>query len=545
MQSRPTSRQAAQAEETAQRAEEAGQRLFVLKLSKDDPEQSLRFITFGCQGNGSKAQREVALQLNDLCGNPETRPDFILILGDNMYEWGVKYSDDPDFIKYFDAMYLDLPHLKNIPFFLIAGNHDENFQNAAMAAKVKEKGIQRIMHQVAHTFLGDDKLSAQQKTAIFNDSVLDVRQLSAWNMPRRYYSLIVNDVQIFCLDSNTYVDEFLELAAERLQLPPHIDQATWLIEKAKTNQAAWLECQATEARYIGRKVIVAQHHPLYTPGKRAYERVIHNDLGIYLGKTKIEMLRKIQNMPQACEETPYNLCLTECYRLQKLSFDLVLAAHDHDIYNYSNINTDADDYKICELVVGSGGGELQERTMFSDQHLMGCFLKQTGLAIVSHQTGAPHFNYSIRTSDHQHQLEFNTHSPSAIIAWDDNNPEHDEIHAFFEVVESAINAYFKFLGERQNTHQGRFFSLAVNVSHGQKGAERAHQLWAYIKNHRPQSFATAVHIVHMKTKREWHDMEPGEHSLITLLDDAMKRKYHINMEKFAEKISRRPVKLEI
>jgi len=88
MQSRTMSHAAARAEKFAADCEKSGQRAFTLHQTTDNAGQPLRFITFGCQGSGKKEQREVALQLNELCANPATRPAFILVLGDNIYPWG-------------------------------------------------------------------------------------------------------------------------------------------------------------------------------------------------------------------------------------------------------------------------------------------------------------------------------------------------------------------------------------------------------------------------------------------------------------------------
>lgn len=302
-----------------------------------------------------------------------------------------------------------------------------------------------------------------------------------------------------------------------------------------------MQCKYAEAIKADRKVLLAQHHPLYTAGKRAYERDFHNDLGRYLDKRKLPMVQHFLGIKNACEETPFNLCLTECYRRQNMIFDMVLAAHDHHIYNYNNKHNGFDDYKLCQLVVGSGGGDLQDRNKFDDQALMGCFLKQIGVANVTHHHGDEHFNFSVHTSDRKHDLVFNTHQPRALVAWDNHNPEHDEMQTFFEVVESAISQYISFLGDRQNTYKGNFFSLTNNTTHGNDGAARAHQLWAYINHHQPQKMTVATHVVYEMTKRGWFERSASENSLITLLNDAMIKKYKMTMETFATAISRRSV----
>tara|TARA_R110000868_G_scaffold260683_2_gene518820 strand:+ start:228 stop:1808 length:1581 start_codon:yes stop_codon:yes gene_type:complete len=517
---------AQRAEGVAKDNEATHHRVFTLKLRENEEGRPLRFVTFGCQGSGKASQHDVASLLNRLCGNPEHRPDFVLMLGDNIYEWGAKAADDPAFKKYFDDIYLTLPNLQEMPFFLIPGNHDENRQNKAKAQLVNESGIPRIMHQVAHSLMKDTRFTQDEKEWIFREATFDLSHQPSWNMPRRYYSLIANDTQIFCLDSNTYVQEYLDLCDDRANIT------------AATNQAAWLEEEIANARAANRKVIIAEHHPLYTAGKRAYERMAHNDLGIYLNKGDIERFNQLFNRTDVTDITPYNACLNDCFQHQKLTFNLLLAAHDHNISYYNNTNSQQGEYPLCQIISGGGGGDLQNRSRFSEQHEMGCFIKQNGIVVVSSTPLEEKLNLSIHTtstahSDYHH-LEFTTHSKDAIIKFDDNINEQEDIQKFLSVVEMSLDKYFGFIGDKQNATKGRFFS--GNISHGADGAERAHQLWVYIKHHHPKSFREIVADVYSRTK--WNSFgSPTTHSLITLLDREMYLKYGDNMQDFVEKLA--------
>src|SRR5688500_7211303 len=50
-----------------------------------EKEDGLRFFVLGCQGNAASSQTKVAELMNALAKNQ--KPDFILILGDNFYDW--------------------------------------------------------------------------------------------------------------------------------------------------------------------------------------------------------------------------------------------------------------------------------------------------------------------------------------------------------------------------------------------------------------------------------------------------------------------------
>lgn len=512
--------QALHAETLASEGEHSGNRVYRLRHNKgaDDATRPLRFIAVGCQGSGNQDQLNVAQLMDELCADPETRPDFVLILGDNVYDWGADSADDINIRKCFDDIYLrpTFTHLHHLPFFFILGNHDENLQNAVRAVRRNERGIVRGMHEVAHSYLEDEKYGADSKAFIYSRHVLQLNELPAYNMPRRYYSLIAGEVQIFCMDSNTYLKDYLDW----IQHPDTIN--------ATNNQAAWLAVEFAKAKAENRKVVLAQHHPLYTPGKRAY----HNDLGIYLDNADIIELQQQFGIP-AAKDTPYNLFLTECLRRQKLVFDAILAAHDHNLSYFNNKHEPVTNYEICQITAGGGGGELQERVKFSEQKQMGCFLKKTGVSVVSHTPHADQLEFTIHTADRQHTLEFNSSAPEAIIHFDDQNPETAEIKKLFAVVEDAINEYLLFLGDRQDDQNGKFLLFTNNLTHGADGAERAHHLWAYIKQPYPASFAAIVSDIEKITAWTNPILEPARHSLITILDKKMMRAYGKTMEDFA------------
>jgi hypothetical protein len=504
--------------------EKYGKRTFNFKRLPERAGQPLRFVTFGCQGSGDDAQRQVAEQLEALCADPTKRPDFILILGDNIYPDGALSPNDPGFKKYFDDIYLKYPHLKDIPFFVIPGNHDANRSVHVVSPSPENIGIPRTMHQVAHSLLPNP----DEKTMLyFGTESIELSKIPGWNMLRRYCSLVVEDTEIFCIDSNTYVQEYLDLCKERSLLPHYVDQNAWLIEQAKTNQAAWLQVAMQECLLKNRIPVLAQHHPLYTAGKRAYERSLHDDLGAYI--TDFSLAQAVLNMPSASAASPYHLCLTECYRQQNIHFKTAFVAHDHAMYNYNNKENLADGaYPICQFTSGGGGGPTQHRCEFSEQNHMGYFIKQTGLLSVEREVGTTEFHCTAESADGLHKLKFNTAHSQAIV----HLPEGaDEPARFLTLVESAIKDYFASIAKEQDATKGGY--IGGHSKHGHDGVERVNQLWAYIKHAEPKSFKEIVADVCVLSKREGHTLA-DHNSFSEIIKRKMLEAYDRTLSEFAE-----------
>ena len=322
-------------------------------------EGNLRFLVFGCHGDARETQKKVAKLMEEIAADPKKRPpDFILILGDNFYDYGISSADDPCFHSHFYLIYEKL----KIPCFVILGNHDENIHG--LSSFEPEQGVKRGMHQVAHSYFPTTNYpNTPAKQSLYNSDVLDLATLPKWNMPSRAYSLHCDKVQIFCIDSNTYVSDYLQLK-EGTGYP--------------SNQAYWLQEEVRKAKAAGRKVMLAMHHPLMTPGKRAY----HNDSKMYLSEEERKSIAFMQAFSQE-RDSSYSTLLRETFSQQQLEFDTVFTAHDHDMYYFNNKNDALADYKICQITSGGGGGELQDRFDFSQQNQLGCFMKRHGVVDVS------------------------------------------------------------------------------------------------------------------------------------------------------------------
>lgn len=172
----------------------------------------LSFIALGDQGRGGSSQKHVALLMNEK-GEKDTL-DFIITLGDNFYQRGVKSVTDPQWLEKFEAMY-DLPSL-HVPFYASLGNHDHKDGNAH--------------HQVEYS-----------------------KKNTRWTMPNYYYTFTKvidtqSSIQFFALD--TYV-----LNRQSEYDREHVE---WLERELNASDATWK--------------VVYGHHPIFSYGKHGNQK---------------------------------------------------------------------------------------------------------------------------------------------------------------------------------------------------------------------------------------------------------------------------------
>ncbi len=164
----------------------------------------LDFIAVGDTGNGDDKQRAVADAMADYAAGHNV--SFTLLLGDNFYPDGVESVTDSKFRTHFEEIYHQ-PSL-NIPFYVVAGNHDY------------KGSVQAQLDYVHHS--------------------------ERWLMPDLYFTFTVTydsdqTVQFFALDTNPI--------------------ATW---RNVDEQLAWLENELDKS--TARWKIVYGHHPIYSNG---------------------------------------------------------------------------------------------------------------------------------------------------------------------------------------------------------------------------------------------------------------------------------------
>ncbi len=168
-------------------------------------EKALRFFALGDTGAATETRERAIASMATRAERDE--PAFVLLLGDNFYETGVRNADDPRFQQDFEDAFA--ASSLQIPFYAALGNHD-HFGN--------------VEAQIEYT-----------------------KKSERWNMPKRYYSFERE------LDETTQVAFFVLDTMSLLEGEAgDLDQLAWLEEGLGRSDARWK--------------IVAGHHPLRTGG---------------------------------------------------------------------------------------------------------------------------------------------------------------------------------------------------------------------------------------------------------------------------------------
>jgi tartrate-resistant acid phosphatase type 5 len=137
------------------------------------PPPRVRFIAVGDAGKGNDGQRKVAAAMREVCA--ERGCDFIVMLGDNIYERGVTGADDTAWQDKFEQPYQDL----DLPFYAVLGNHD---YGGALIIPIPGLGNEweRGMYEVSYS-----------------------QHSAKWIMPAHHYTFTHGHVGFIALDTNS------------------------------------------------------------------------------------------------------------------------------------------------------------------------------------------------------------------------------------------------------------------------------------------------------------------------------------------------------
>jgi predicted MPP superfamily phosphohydrolase len=155
----------------------------------------LKFVAIGDTGKGNAGQFEVAQAIKTKCEKDGC--DFILMLGDNIYDSGVNSINDDQFQTKFEVPYKEL----TIPFYMVLGNHDYGGNGAGY-------DVEKSVHQIRYTEIS-----------------------SKWRMPRHFYRLQVENTTFFALDTNA---QMFNLAKDQEK-----DVSRWIAEANTTWKIAF------------------------------------------------------------------------------------------------------------------------------------------------------------------------------------------------------------------------------------------------------------------------------------------------------------------
>ena len=138
------------------------------EIKENKQDKKTQYFAFGCQGELSQEQKEVAALMNEIIDDERGNPSFVLGCGDNVYKNGAQRPDDPAIRACFDEIYLKYPHLKDIPFFMGLGNHCHNYHRVAMG----ESGVKIAANQVWHTYLDSKDQFDKKNLIIYTNPIL-------------------------------------------------------------------------------------------------------------------------------------------------------------------------------------------------------------------------------------------------------------------------------------------------------------------------------------------------------------------------------------
>lgn len=420
----------------------------------------VRFFVIGCHGNGGDSQKATAALMNkiaqDLKKSGEPTPSFILFLGDNIYDYGVSSPFDPAFNECFHNIYFDLnlPGIK-LPCWMLLGNHDFNMHSKAWMGKFG-KGEVVAINQVGHTYIDNTVEAIEKKAAMFTNEVLTPDMLPPWNMPYFFYSLIAGDTQIFCLDSNNFLADYLDL------LNGQVDSEGRNIHTKHMNQAAWFFKENAAAKAAGRQTFIAQHHPLFVSGKRAFPEGY--DWKHYINENQLNDLNsKLKaRLPGFSETKSYNGLLAAVFQAENVDPDLVFAAHEHFQSYYNNMEANDDHPILRQLTSGGGGGDLQKRLSYLGHPYVSFFQKHNGFTMVTCDPAYPNtYTLDIYTTEGLH-LRFCEDSQHPVM----NQNDDPQVEMLRKSVMDACNSYFYLLKNAEIQHSAMEKNAKSNESGG-------------------------------------------------------------------------------
>lgn len=198
----------------------------------------VRFIVMGDVGTGSDRQYAVADAIEAKC--KQDGCDFVVLLGDNIYQAGVSSTEDPQWQEKFELPYANI----DLPFYAVLGNHD-------YGGKI---GVEPLAYEAGG--LGNE----------FDRGPMEVMYSDVsdkWNMPSTYYTLKWGNVGFIMLDTNSLLWDDTT----------HGDQRAWY-------QGALMDVSGSDW------IIQAGHHPYRSNGAHGnagnYEamEIDGEDLGI-------------------------------------------------------------------------------------------------------------------------------------------------------------------------------------------------------------------------------------------------------------------------
>ncbi len=303
---------------------------------------------------------------------------------------------------------------------------------------------------------------------------------------------------------------------------------------SQPNQAQWFQERYKAAKALGKKIIIAQHHGVITPGKRTYKG---GDWKLYLKPDEYEFLREKGIETNGC----YNKILHQIFKKQgidafseqgEISVDVqLIAAHDHNI-SYCVI----DDLGISQVISGGGGGELQKRRNFEDADKMPVFMRKNGFAIVDlgqnnacKQQPITSTLYPVKSEAGDFRRCSYQHLQAKAVRR--NSCELTE--QLLQAILTGCHKYIDFFAKKQAETKGKYFNDRLNFKHSDEGIDRVNRLMEYLQYIQADSFETTLIVCYRLLSGSGSSQE----SLFTCVEDAVQHDFDgLSLQAMRERI---------
>jgi len=167
------------------------------------PPGDLRFVVMGDTGEGNDDQAMVAAAIKAKCDAEGC--DFVVLLGDNIYDSGVDSVDDPQWLDKFETPYEDL----DLPFYAVLGNHDYGGNLIGIETGGLGNEWDKGPVEVMYTDVSDK-----------------------WIMPETHYTFVYENVGFIMLDTNSIMWDNIDHGDQRDWYPTalmEVSNAEWVI----------------------------------------------------------------------------------------------------------------------------------------------------------------------------------------------------------------------------------------------------------------------------------------------------------------------------
>jgi predicted MPP superfamily phosphohydrolase len=362
-------------------AKQIGPRIYELTTKQS------RYLLTGCGGDGGAGQKNVAEAIyqrirEESQTKPESKPDYLFLLGDNFYDNGVDSPESSAFRTKFIDIYNKLFCDFGIKVIAILGNHDLNLSEASRYTADEKKGRHIGLNQRARSLLPehssqtlDERFKLLQGKAEQQPVKLQQRDLPTFFMPWNFFGIHTADNKaIFCLDSNMLCEDALFYLAQQTSSDP----------LANPNQLAWLIDNYKIAKEAGKDIIFLTHHPVMHDSHQRH------DTNHYLTPNQIQLLAQLLGTTNISHSHLLKT-IFERYGLEGVFFN----AHNHFMEIFDN-------QKNIQFTLGGGGGALQKRRSFVEHPTVKCHYDDFGYAILADETvilqplSAPAVTYHVK-----------------------------------------------------------------------------------------------------------------------------------------------------